>query len=339
MQQIYHSNAKTNINIRELIQNNSTCPNGILAERYNVSNQTISKWKNRDCVQDKSSRPKNINYTLSDIEQQLIISIRQSTWFALDEIWEMILIENQTVSRSSIYRCFVRNKINTVPKKEKEKLKKFKEYEPGFLHIDVTYLPKLEGKKHYLFVAIDRATRTLFYKVYEDKTALSAENFLELCLDFFPFEITHILTDNGLEFTNKLLRSKKGKTCEKPSKFDVKCDENNIDHRLTLPRHPQTNGMVERANGIIKQATIAKNEYLNYREMQEDLVKFLVHYNLVRRHGSLRRELKVKTPIQAVEKWFELKPEIFKINPNEFKNKILYLQSNLLNFHQQPGET
>jgi len=25
----------------------------------------------------------------------------------------------------------------------------------------------------------------------------------------------------------------------------VKCKENDIKHRLTLPRHPQTNGMVE----------------------------------------------------------------------------------------------
>jgi hypothetical protein len=29
---------------------------------------------------------------------------------------------------------------------KKEQAKKFKEYEPGYLHIDVTYLPKLEGK-------------------------------------------------------------------------------------------------------------------------------------------------------------------------------------------------
>ena len=55
-------------------------------------------------------------------------------------------------------------------KEQKEKAKKFKEYEPGFLHIDVTYLPKFDGHKYYLFVAIDRATRLLYYKVYENKS-------------------------------------------------------------------------------------------------------------------------------------------------------------------------
>ncbi|TAF93803.1 MAG: hypothetical protein EAZ32_00940 [Cytophagia bacterium] len=29
------------------------------------------------------------------------------------------------------------------------------------------------------------------------------------------------------------------------------------------------------------------------------------------RHGSLRKELEVKTPFQAVEKWFVIKPELF----------------------------
>ena len=52
-----------------------------------------------------------------------------------------------------------------------------------------------------------------------------------------------------------------------------------------------------------------------------------MHYNLYRRHGSLRKELKVKTPLNAVEKWHELDPEIFKEKPEEFKNKILILKN------------
>jgi len=101
----------------------------------------------------------------------------------------------------------------------------------------------------------------------------------------------------------------------------------------------ETNGMVERANGIIKQATIVKKTYQNRVEMEEDLIKFLVYYNTIRRHGSIQKELQVKTPFQAMIKWYELKPEIFKITPTEFKNKIVNLNASLSNFHQQPGET
>jgi hypothetical protein len=35
---------------------------------------------------------------------------------------------------------------------KKQQASTFKEYEPGYLHIDVTYLPKLAGKKQYLFM-------------------------------------------------------------------------------------------------------------------------------------------------------------------------------------------
>lgn len=60
--------------------------------------------------------------------------------------------------------------------------------------------------------------------------------------------------------------------------------------------------------------------------MNEALMAFFVYCMLYRRHGGVRKEPGVKTPFRAVEKWFVLKPEIFKQNPFIFKNKILCLQ-------------
>lgn len=168
----------------------------------------------------------------------------------------------------------LKKKSNQIPQEKKDKAKKFKEYEPGFLHIDVTYLPKFNGKSTYLFVAIDRCTRAMIYWVYENKTAENTEDFIDKCLAFFPFTITHILTDNGLEFTNRLLKSKTGNSCQKLSKMDIKCLENNIQHRLTAPFTPKTNGMVERVNGTIKNNTILKTQYQSLDEMKKDLTKF-----------------------------------------------------------------
>ncbi len=324
MQQVYHSNASTNINIRTLLQNNSGT-NSELASKFNISSQTVSKWKNRDFQKDVSCRPLNINYALTQLEKAIAISLRKSTWLPLDEVWEVLLEANPEISRSSVYRTFKSEQINKVPQEKREIAKKFKEYEPGYLHIDVTYLPKFNGKSYYLFVAIDRCTRAMIYWVYENKTAENTLDFMDKCLDFFPFEITNILTDNGLEFTNRLLISKIGNACQKPSKMDEKCIENNIQHRLTAPFTPKTNGMVERVNGIIKNDTILKTKYNSTSEMKIDLMKFLKFYNLQRRHGSLRKELKVKSPINAIQKWYEMKPEIFKITPDEFKIKILTL--------------
>lgn len=330
--QVYHTNAVTNIHVRSVIQSSNLSIEE-LSVKYYISKNCVYKWKNRSSTNDRSSRPMNIEYALNDLQKALIKSIRQSGWIAVDEIHEMLNKDPQKpISRSSVYRTLVGLNLNKIPQEKKEAAKKFKEYEPGYLHIDVTYLPKFDGTKYYLYVAIDRATRIMYYKVYANKTAHSATDFLELCKSFFPFYLTHILTDNGLEFTNKLIRSKKGNPCSVESQFDKVCKGSNIDHRLTKPATPKTNGMVERANGIIKSNTIMKTLYTQKEKMFIDLDSFLINYNLYRRHGSLRKELGVKTPFDAVKKWFDLSPELFKMNPDDFKNTLLNLQHKYSHF-------
>ena len=75
----------------------------------------------------------------------------------------------------------------------------FKDYSPGFVHLDCFYLPKLEQTRRYCFVAIDRATRLSYLAVYENKDAQAAVDFLRKWLEFFPFRVTQLLTDNGCE--------------------------------------------------------------------------------------------------------------------------------------------
>jgi len=317
MSQVYHSNARTNQHVREIIQK-SHLTNTELANKYNINVQTVSKWRNRDFLKDKSSRPDKIHYALTPLEKELIRVVRTLTWMELDDLTDTVIETIPTANRSNVYRTLKAFDINRVPVEQKAKAKKFKEYEPGYLHIDVTYLPKFEGQKYYLFVAIDRATRLLYYKVYENKAAQNAVSFLKECKEYFPFYITHILTDNGLEFTDKWARGKG--IVSGNHKFDVECTEDEIEHRLTAPYTPQTNGMVERVNGTIKNATIKAEEYDNIEDVKKELNKFLIFYNFNRRHGSLRKELKVRTPFDAVQSWFQTKPEIFKILPDVFQD-------------------
>ncbi len=179
----------------------------------------------------------------------------------------------------------------------------------------------------------------MYYKVYDNKTAINTKEFVLEAMDFMPFNITHILTDNGLEFTNRFLKSKKGEPCKKASLLDEICLKENIEHRLTEPFTPKTNGMVERLNKTIKDNTIKLHKYENLEQMRDDLDRFFITYNTIKRHGSLKRELKVKTPLKAVYKWYELEPEIFKEKPIDFENKILNLTKIKQGIKQQPCET
>ena len=126
MSQTYHSNAATNVNIRLQIRNSSATIEAI-SERFSISKPTVSKWKNRDFEQDKSSRPKRIEYALTEVERAMANNIRRSTWQALDDVHEMMLQVNPSITRSSIYRAFVLENINQVPVEKKEVAKKFKE--------------------------------------------------------------------------------------------------------------------------------------------------------------------------------------------------------------------
>jgi transposase InsO family protein len=324
MQQSYHRNAKTNSHLRKSIQE-SGLSNNILADTYRVSQQTISKWRNRTTTEDKSSRPATIHYALNPLEKEIIRVVRTMTWMALDDLVDTIQSVIPHAKRSTISRTLQFFDISRVPQAKRAEANKFKEYEPGFLHMDVTYLPKIEGKKYYLFVAIDRATRLMYYKVYQSKSADSTNDFLAECMTFFPFTISHILTDNGLEFTNRFSRGAKEPTGN--HRFDKACAMHNIKHRLTEPFTPKTNGMVERANGIIKAGTIKVEKYNNLEEMVTDLDRFLLYYLFARRHGSLKRELNVRTPYEALQNWYNLDSTIFTKHPEKFRtDAILWLQ-------------
>ena len=49
-----------------------------------------------------------------------------------------------------------------------------KDYAPGFVHVDVKYLPQMadESRRTYLFVAIDRATRWVYLAKSPDSSRL-----------------------------------------------------------------------------------------------------------------------------------------------------------------------
>jgi len=67
-------------------------------------------------------------------------------------------------------------------------------------------------------------------------------------IDKAPFTITKVLTDNGKEFTDHFCATGQRQPTGAHA-FDRVCTANRIEHRLTKPRTPQTNGMSERFNG------------------------------------------------------------------------------------------
>lgn len=313
---ILHNNATTNKKQRNLIQNSSDKVS-VLSERLSVSELTIRKWKNRDYTHDKSSRPNRIHYALDEGSQELLVLIRKVTWFPVDDVVELLKPFIPNLGHSNCARTFVRYKVNKIPQQEKETRKKFKEYDPGFIHVDVTYLPKLNGTRKYVYVAIDRATRLIYIKLMDRRCIESSEQFLQECIEFYPYKITKVLTDNGHEFSYKHLRP--DRQTENEHLFDKVCRENDIEHRTTKIKSPWTNGLVERVNRTLKENTIYKYKYDSYDQLDKALRNFMEYYNLYRKHKCLQR----KTPYQVTLDWFSKKPELFWKRPNKIYNLVI----------------
>lgn len=70
--------------------------------------------------------------------------------------------------------------------------------------------------------------------------------------------------------------------------FSLRCRQNGIEHRLTKPDHPWTNGQVERMNRTLKGATVKRYHYESHNQARGHLAAFLAAYNFAKRLKTLR---------------------------------------------------
>lgn len=310
-----HKQATTTPKVRAAIQA-SVEPASALAERFGTTEQTIYKWKHRDTVHDRSHTPHRLQTTLTPSQEAVAVVLRKTLLVSLDDLLAVVReFLNPDVSRSGLDRCLRRHGVGNLrdlqAKDPRPKHKAFKAYEPGYLHVDVKYLPQMadETSRRYLFVAIDRATRWVFIRVFKSKTAANARRFLRDLERACPIRIRTILTDNGKEFTDRLFGLRK-RAATGQHEFDLLCVDLGIEHRLAPPQHPQTNGMVERFNGRIEEV-LQSHHFRSGEELETTLHRYVVLYNQQLPQSALGS----KTPLQAMKDWHKLKPEMFRKQP------------------------
>ena len=167
---------------------------------------------------------------------------------------------------------------------------------PGYLFCqDTFYVGTIKGLgRIYQQTGIDTYSNFGFAKVYTDKTAVSAIDFLVTKVlpvyGQFHIPMDRILTDNGKEYTTHWANGRHA--------YELFLKQNNIRHTRIKPRSPQSNGMVERFNRTLLeefyQIAMIKKIYTSLSELQDDLDKFITYYNFKRTHQGYR--LKGKIP-------------------------------------------
>jgi transposase InsO family protein len=136
----------------------------------------------------------------------------------------------------------------------------------------------------------------------------TAGDFLRRLIAAVPYRVHTVLTDNGAHFTTPGNTSSAAPDIKAALEagepvwahaFEYACEyacaQNDIDPRLTKPKHPWTNGQVERMNRTIKDATVTRYFYETHDQLRTHLQNFVDADNFARKLKTLRG----LTPYQA----------------------------------------
>jgi transposase InsO family protein len=121
-------------------------------------------------------------------------------------------------------------------------------------HIDIAEVRTEDGKLH-LFVAIDRTSKFAVVELHEKATTRVAADFLRALIKAVPYKVYTVLTDNGIHFTtpgNKTSAASDIKQALERGEifrahaFESACAQNDIDQRLTKPKHSWTTDVIDK---------------------------------------------------------------------------------------------
>jgi transposase InsO family protein len=322
MGQVVHGSATTTEAVRRAIQHSQESLRA-LAKRHGVNPKTIAKWKSRKSVADLRTGPKQPRSTVLTVEEEaVVVAFRKHTLLPLDDCLYALQPTIPHLTRSSLHRCLQRHGISRLPQVvegDASPKRKFKAYPIGYFHIDIAEVRTAEGKL-YLLVAIDRTSKFAFVELHEKVARRTAADFLRRLIEAVPYRVHTVLTDNGTHFTTPGNTSSAAPDIRAAldageplwaHAFEYACAQNHIDHRLTKPKHPWTNGQVERMNRTIKDATVKRCFYETHDQLRAHLCDFVDAYNFARR----LKTLKGLTPYEFVCKVWTSQPQRFKIDP------------------------
>ncbi len=311
-----HGSARTTPRVRAELQASQESTRA-LAARYGLNPKTVAKWRARTGTADAPMGPRRPRSTvLTEAEAAIVLEFRRRTLLPLDDVLGCLREAIPTLSRSALHRCLVRHGISRLPQDEEKasKRQRFAETAIGYVHIDACELRLAEGKL-FMFLAIDRVSKFVHVAFFDANTKMNGAAFLREVVEVFPYRIHTVLTDNGMAFAD--LPKNRGRHPEIEAVFgghifDRVCGQNGIEHKLTKPYHPWTNGQAERMNRTVKEATIKAFHYPDLDALKVHILAFVRAYNSAKHLKALRW----RTPFRAVCDAWAKDPSIFRIDPH-----------------------
>lgn len=286
------------------------------AIRYKTNRQYIYRWLKRydgtlESLADRSHRPHSHPNQHTPAELKLISDMRRRNPNAgLVVFWVKLMQRGYSRSVTSLYRVLQRTgEMAAKPPNPKYIPKPYEKmlYPGQRVQIDVKFVPACclvgaaAGQKYYQYTAIDEYSRFRYLEAFEEHSTYSSAQFLEHLIQAFPFPIHCVQTDNGAEFTKRLLSAER----RTPTLFEARLKQCGIEHKLIRPYTPRHNGKVERSHRKDNEYFYATHKFYSF----DDFIKQLAVHS--RKYNKFpMRPLNWKSPADYI-KAFKSNGEIF----------------------------
>lgn len=275
------------------------------AIRYKTNRQYVYRWRKRydgtlQSLADKSHKPHSHPNQHTPSELKLITDMRRrNPHDGLVVFWVKLYQRGYTRSITGLYRILRKQGQMAVKPKNPKYIPK--PYEkmlfPGQrVQVDVKFVPSAclvgdaKDKKFYQYTALDEYSRYRYVEAFEEHSSYSSAVFLEHMLKAFKFPVCCVQTDNGAEFTKRLISDKPALTM-----FEKALREHNIEHKLIRPYTPRHNGKVERSHRKDNEYFYATHTFYSFDDYSKQLKAHNRKYN-----RFPMRPLNWKAPIDYV---------------------------------------
>lgn len=269
-----------------------------LSRETGVARPVLSRWWLRYCqegragLKPRSRRPHRLTRQLSTAVEQQVLQLRQRGWGPA-----RIALALQ-IGHSSVHRILLRQGRNRLRQPEPRVFRRYEKTRPGeLLHLDLKYLYRWpNSSREYAYAGVDDFTREAVAEVRPQRSSRDAAAFLEQLVSALPYRIEAVMTDNDLIFSMR-----RAYYAQRQTRFQQCCRSLGIEHWLTSPHRPQTNGKVERFFRTLDEECLLIQDpgcsELRTREVQQ----FVWYYNHERPHLSLHG----LTPVQRRLAYFQ----------------------------------
>ena len=253
------------------------------SRRYRISRQAIYEWQGKydgkswKSLLDRSHRPHNPHPKEHKAEEYRLI---ERYWPRNKEdklvLWDKLRDQGYKRCYKSMLRAIKRMQLEGTPEKRrgyKPKPYTRAEYPGQKVQIDVKFVPSycvVNGLKYYQYTAIDECTRSCFREMYDEHSTYSSLDFLKKLIEYFPFPIREVQTDNGSEWTNALLV----KNATHKTLFEQHLEDCGIIYhriRVATPRH---NGKVERQHRLDEKRLYSKMRMYRLEDGRKQLAAY-----------------------------------------------------------------